>query len=101
MKDPSFRLVYRSVNKPLTVLSAERRLFFVAAILGAATFTAFNSFWGGLFMWCSLYLLARWMTVYDPQILRVLLNSTKFRKQYDPAKHAYTEVILGQSRPRL
>ncbi len=95
MNYPTYRPVYRSLNKTLTVLGAERKLFFVSAIVGAATFTAFNSFWGGLLMWLMLYSLARWMTVYDPQILHVLLNSAKFRRQYDPAKCAHTEVRIG------
>ncbi len=95
MNDPTFRPVYRSLNKPLTVLGAERKLFFVAAILGAATFTAFNSFWGGLLMWLTLYSLARWVTVYDPQILHVLLNSAKFRSRYDPVKRVRAEVRIG------
>ncbi len=95
MNDPTFRPVYRSLNKPLTVLGAERKLFFVAAILGAATFTAFNSFWGGLLMWLTLYSLARWMTVYDSEILHVLLNSAKFRTRYDPVKRVRAEVRIG------
>ena len=95
MNDPTLRPVYRSLNKPLTVLGAERKLFFVAAILGAATFTAFNSFWGGLLLWLTLFSLARWMTVYDPQILHVLLNSAKFRRRYDPVKRMRAEVRIG------
>jgi hypothetical protein len=34
---PEFHPVYRSINKPLTIWGAERRLFFLAAIMGAAT----------------------------------------------------------------
>jgi hypothetical protein len=33
-----------------------------------------------------LFLLAQWATRTDPQILRILLNSGKFRREYDPAK---------------
>jgi hypothetical protein len=29
---------------------------------------------------------AQWATKNDPQLLRILLNSSKFRKQYDPLK---------------
>jgi len=39
-------------------------------------------------MFLSLYLFARWATVTDPQMLRILLNSGKFRVRYDPAKRA-------------
>jgi len=43
---PSFHPVYKAMNKPLTILGAERRLFFLAAILGGATFNFFGS-WPG------------------------------------------------------
>lgn len=37
-------------------------------------------------MFAGLYVLARWATATDAQILRILLNSAKFRTEYDPAK---------------
>jgi type IV secretory pathway TrbD component len=86
--DPAFNPVYRSINKPLTIWGAERRLFFVAALMGAGTFNFFGSLLSGLLMFCCLFICARWASVYDPQILRILLNSAKFRCQYDPAKYA-------------
>jgi type IV secretory pathway TrbD component len=88
VRDPAFNPVYRSINKPLTILGAERKLFFVAALMGAGTFNFFGSLLGGLLMFFCLFLFARWATHYDPQILRILLNSAKFRCQYDPAKYA-------------
>src|SRR5262245_54806245 len=84
--------VYKSMNKPLTVLGAERRLFFLAMVTGAATFTFFRSLIGGLLMFAALYVFARWATATDPQILRIVLNSSKFRCRYDPAK--CTEAVV-------
>jgi type IV secretory pathway TrbD component len=84
---PNFHAVYKSINKPLTIWGAERRLFFLALILGAATFNFFSSLISGLIMFGVLYGFARWATASDLQLLRVLLNSSKFRTQYDPAKH--------------
>ena len=78
--------VYKSINKPLTIWGAERRLFFLALIMGGATFNFFASLASGLAMFASLYLFARWATATDPQILRILLNSAKFRAYYDPLK---------------
>jgi len=78
--------VYRSINKPLTIWGAERRLFFLAAIMGAATFNFFGSLLGGLLMFGALYGAARWATLTDPEILRILLNSAQQRMTYDPAK---------------
>jgi type IV secretory pathway TrbD component len=85
-------LVYKALNKPLTILGAERRLFFVSLIMGAATFNLFGSLLGGLLIFGSLFLMAQWATRTDPQILRILLNSTKFRREYDPAKYSEQSV---------
>ena len=84
--------VYKALNKPLTILGAERKLFFVALIMGAATFNLFGSLLGGLLIFGSLFLMAQWATRTDPQILRILLNSSKFRREYDPAKYGEQSV---------
>ena len=96
--DPRFNPFYRSINKPLTIWGAERRLFFLAMVIGAATFNFYGSLLSGLVMFMVLYLFARWATVTDPQILRIVLNSSKFRLRYDPAKRA--EFILRRDRHR-
>ena len=83
---PRLHPVYKSINKPLTIWGAERRLFFLAMIMGAGTFDFFGSLVSGMVMFLTLYFLARWATATDPQILRILLNSSKFRTQYDPRK---------------
>jgi type IV secretory pathway TrbD component len=85
-------LVYKALNKPLTILGAERKLFFVALIMGAATFNLFGSLLGGLLIFGSLFLMAQWATRTDPQVLRILLNSSKFRREYDPAKYSEQSV---------
>jgi len=78
---------HKAINKPLTILGAERKLFFVALIMGAAAFNLFGSLLGGLLIFGSLFLMAQWATRTDPQILRIVLNSSKFRREYDPAKY--------------
>lgn len=83
---PNFHPVYRSINKPLTIWGIERRLFFLALLMGGATFNFFGSLVSGLIMFAALCVLGRWSTVVDPQLLRILLNSSRFRTQYDPAK---------------
>ena len=84
--------LFRSLNRPLTILGAERKLFFFALVLGACVFNLFSSLLGALGMFFALYLFARWATRTDPQILRFLLNSTKIRAQYDPMKFEPIEV---------
>jgi len=78
--------VFRSLNRPLTILGAERKLFFFALVMGACVFNLLNSLAGAVGIFLALYLFARWATRTDPQILRFLLNSTKIRTQYDPMK---------------
>jgi type IV secretory pathway TrbD component len=79
-------LVHRSLSRPLTILGAERKLFFFAMCLGAATFNLLASLLGGLLMFSLLYFMARWATQTDPQILRFLLTAARLRTQYDPMK---------------
>src|SRR6266513_3435396 len=84
--DPRLNPVYKSINKPLTIWGAERRLFFLALVMGAATFNFFGSLLGGILMFVALYFFARWATVTDPQILRIFLNTSQARCRYDPGK---------------
>ena len=78
--------VYRSISRPLTILGAERKLFFFAMCIGAGTFNLLGSLFGGVLMFLLLYFAARWATETDPQILRFLLTSPRLRTQYDPSK---------------
>jgi len=84
--------VYASINRPLTVGGADRRLFFVALVVGGATFTLFGSLFGGVLMFVALYLGARWVTQRDPQLLRIVLRSAAARRRYDPGKVSYVTV---------
>ena len=87
--------VQRSLSRPLTILGAERKLFFFAMCLGAATFNLLGSLAGGLLIFLLLYFVARWATATDPQILRLLLQAAKMRRQYDPTKLTPVTVVGG------
>lgn len=91
MRNAIYHPVYRALNKPLTIWGAERRLFFLAGIVSAVTFNFFGSLFGGLLMFAVLFLGARWATASDPQVLRILLNSARFQRHYDPAKRRNSE----------
>jgi len=84
--------VHRSLSRPLTILGAERKLFFFAMCLGAATFNLLGSLLGGLGIFSLLFLVARWATATDPEILRLLLTAARLRREYDPMK--FTPVRL-------
>lgn len=78
--------VYRALNKPLTIWGVERRLFFLALVIGGATFNYFGSLISGIAMFVGLYGVARWATVTDLQMIRILLNAGRYRAEYDPGK---------------
>ena len=86
-------LVHRSLSRPLTILGAERKLFFFAMCLGAATFNLLGSLLGGILIFLLLFFLARWATTTDPQILRLLFLAAKLRSRYDPSKFQAIAVV--------
>ena len=89
---PDYRPVYKVMHRRLTVWGVERRLFFLAMLMGAATFNLFYSFLAGLLMFGSLYGFAWWATDRDPDMLRILLSSSRLRRRFDPGKHERKDV---------
>ncbi len=86
--------VFKAMNRPLTVLGAERRLFFVALITGGSIFSLLHSLLGGIGLFIVCVIIARIVTKHDVEILRILFNSTKFRRRYDPMKADETEIRI-------
>ena len=94
--DARVSLVFKAMNRPLTVLGAERRLFFVALISGGALFSLLHSLLGGIGLFIVGVIIARIATKLDVEILRVLFNSGKFRRRYDPMKPDATELRIAR-----
>ena len=88
------RPVYKALHRPLTVCGVERRLFFLALLMGAATFNLFYSFLAGLLMFGSLYGFALVATKRDPQMLRILLGSSRVKSRFDALKHLPIEIVV-------
>ena len=88
--------VYKAMNRPLTVLGAERRLFFVALISGGSIFSLLHSLLGGIGLFIVGVIIARIATKHDVEILRVLFNSSKFRRRYDPMKADTLQVRIAR-----
>ncbi len=86
--------VYKAMNRPLTVLGAERRLFFVALISGGAIFSLMHSLLGGVGLFIIGVVVARIATKHDVEILRILFNSTKFRRRYDAMQQDPAQVAI-------
>jgi type IV secretory pathway TrbD component len=84
---PTFRPVYKALHRPLMICGVDRRLFFLALTMGAATFNLFYSLAAGLLMFGALYFFVLWATKRDPNLLRILLSSSGFKTRYDAAKH--------------
>lgn len=79
------RPVFRSLNKPMTLLGVERRLFFFILVVSFSLFHLSSALLPALALFGVLWVFARAATQADPQLLRILLNSSKFVARYDPA----------------
>ena len=86
--------VYKAMNRPLTILGTERRLFFVALMAGGAVFSLMHSLVGGILLFIVGVVIARIATKHDIEILRILFNSAKFRRRYDPMQWEPTEIQI-------
>ena len=84
--------VYKAMIRPLTLMGVERRLFFLALLLGAATFNLFYSFLAGVLIFAIVYGLARFSATVDAQILPILFRSLASRPRYDAARHDFGNV---------
>ena len=79
------RPVFRALNKPMTLLGVERRLFFFILIVAFLLFQLSDTILPPAALFGVLMLGARGLTQADPQLMRILLNSTRFQARYDPA----------------
>jgi len=91
---PEVRSVPRALHRPLTVCGVDRRLFFLALLVGGATFNLFYSFLAGCLLFTVLYTFGWWSTSHDPQLLQILLRSGAARSRYDAAQ--YESVKQGR-----
>jgi len=85
---------FKTMNRPLTILGAERRLFFIALVSGGAVFSLMHTLLGGIALFIAGVVAARGATKRDVEILRVLMNSSRFPSRYDPMKWSPTGVRI-------
>ena len=88
-------LCYRSLNRPLTILGVERKVFFFLITLSVGLFNASGALIPAVAMFAILYALARIGQAADPQMLRIVMNSSRFAVRYDPAKWTPTKGQEG------
>jgi type IV secretory pathway TrbD component len=91
---PTYRPVHKALHRPLTMCGVDRRLFFLALLVGAATFNLFYSLLAGCLVGGLLYAVARWTTAHDPQMFQIVLRSSRARIRYDAAKRADVDVAM-------
>src|SRR4051812_43684994 len=89
---PTYRLVYKGLHRPPTICGVDRRLFFLSLFIGAATLNPFLSFFARPPVFLGLYVFGLWAAKRDPQMLRILLSSARFKARYDAIKHTRTDV---------
>ena len=94
-ESPTYRSVCKALHRPLTICGIDRRLFFLALLLGAATFNLFYSFLAGLLIFGGLYGFGLWATHRDPEMLRILFASSRSRHRYDPGKHQRFDIEVA------
>jgi type IV secretory pathway TrbD component len=81
--------VYKAMIRPLTLMGVERRLFFLALLLGAAAFNLFYSLLAGILIFAIVYGIARVCATVDPQMIPIALQSVARRSRYDAARHDF------------
>ena len=91
---PTVRPVHKAVHRPLTIAGVERRLFFLALLIGAVAFNVSYSFVAGIVVTAALYALALWAAAKDARMLQILLSASRFHRQYDPMKYIPTRVEI-------
>jgi type IV secretory pathway VirB3-like protein len=87
-----YRPVHKALHRPLTIWGVDRRLFFLALLLGAATFNLFYSLLAAVLIFTGLYSFAYWATSRDPAMLQIWLASSGTRRRYDPGRHDRADV---------
>ena len=92
--------VYKTLNKPLTILGVERTLFATALFTGAGFQVLFSSLLGAIVIFAILLSLARMATRRDPKMLVFIIQAVSgaFRAEYDPCKYTIPLVRRISSR---
>jgi type IV secretory pathway VirB3-like protein len=92
--------VYKTLNKPLTIMGVERTLFATALFTGGGFQVLFSSFLGAIVIFAILLFLARTATRRDPKMLVFIIQAMAraFRPEYDPFKYTPATVRRIPSR---
>ena len=96
---PTLRPVYKALHRRLTVWGVDRRLFFLALLMGAATFNLFYSFLAGLLMFVRLLWAVRrpkgWVQIGATGLMVLYLGFSLALLL--PQPRAYAITMVGQA----
>jgi type IV secretory pathway TrbD component len=84
--------VYKSLHKPLTYLGVERTIFYFVCVGTVGVFNLFESLVAGVVVFIGGYAFGRWVTTTDPEMLRILAQSERFKLRYDAAKQELARI---------
>lgn len=84
--DQTINPVYRALNRELTVMGTERRVFFFLLSSCFALFAVTSALLPSLILFALLLSGAKMARNIDPQFFRIALNSRHQSVRYDPAK---------------
>lgn len=86
--------VYKTLNKPLTIMGVERTLFATALFTGSGFQVLFSSFLGAIVIFAVLLYFARMATRRDPKMLVFVIQAMAgtFGTEYDPWKYEPRQV---------
>jgi len=90
--------VYRGLNRPLTILGAERTLFFGAVIVGTLTFQLLQTIVGAVLLFVVLLIGAQRATKSDPRFVRVMRRASALRSVYDGSKYRAAGIRVLRAR---
>ena len=91
--------VHKAVFRPLTLCGVDRRLFFLALLLCAATFNLFYSLLAGCLVFAVIYGFARVSVAVDPQMLPIAFRSVTSRIRYDACRWSNTAPRFARTQP--
>jgi type IV secretory pathway TrbD component len=92
----TLRPTHRVINKTLTVLGAERRLFAVALLVAGVAYMQTHHLKLALVLFAIGHFLAFLLTRYDERIIDVLRRVFSVKSSYDPIKHQQFAVKVKQ-----
>lgn len=78
--------VYKSLHKPLTYLGVERTIFYFVCVGAVGVFNLFESLLAGFVVFVGGYAFGRWITTTDPEMLKIVAQSERFKARYDAGK---------------